>query len=96
MILYCKNCGDALYFNPSKGKMECFSCGNLYDVEQSQTDETTEKLSSPGGVSGASQSEGETKVHYSIFRYKGTGNYHYPATTEQRVIYSERHQELRH
>ena len=26
----------------------------------------------------------KTKVYYSIFRYKGTGNYHYPATTEQR------------
>lgn len=60
MILYCENCGDALYFNPSKGKMECLSCGNLYDAEQSQTDETTEKLSSPGGVSGASQSTNET------------------------------------
>lgn len=60
MILYCENCGDALYFNPSKGKMECFSCGNLYDAEQSQTVETTEKLSSPGGVSGTSQLTNET------------------------------------
>ncbi len=60
MILYCENCGDALYFNPSKGKMECFSCGNLYDAEQSQTVETTEKLTSPGGVLGASQSASET------------------------------------
>lgn len=60
MILYCENCGDALYFNPSKGKMECLSCGNLYDAEQSQMVATTEKLSSPGGVSGASQSANET------------------------------------
>lgn len=61
MILYCENCGDALYFNPSKGKMECLSCGSLYDTEQSHTAETTDKLSSTWReTSDTPQGESET------------------------------------
>ncbi len=56
MILYCANCGDALLFNPSLGKMECLSCGALFDANEASTEytendtatnPTTERLCKP-------------------------------------------------
>lgn len=34
MILFCANCGKALVYNPEKRKMECPSCGSLYEADQ--------------------------------------------------------------
>lgn len=34
MILFCANCGKALVYNPEKQKMECPSCGSLYEADQ--------------------------------------------------------------
>ncbi len=41
MILYCANCGKALVYNPAKNKMECPSCGSLFDAERTPEPEDT-------------------------------------------------------
>lgn len=41
MILYCANCGKPLVYNPAKNKMECPSCGSLYEAEHIPEPEDT-------------------------------------------------------
>ena len=44
MILFCANCGKALVYNPEKRKMECPSCGSLYEADQIPEPETEDTM----------------------------------------------------
>ena len=67
MIFDCPACANALLYNPTLGKMECLSCGNVYDMknfdDKKETQELKRKPASPD----------EDMVEYNIYSCTACG-----------------------